>query len=61
MIISCPTWEEFNEALKRVKLSSAGGINGLTYSIMYNWTERIRRQVYDLLEELWEVKGYPDH
>ena len=39
---------------------TAGGMSGLTYSMMKVWPEEVIRMVYDHLSSLWIDKVVPD-
>ena len=55
-----PSYDDFKGEIHKMSKDTAGGMSGLTYSMMKAWPEELTRMVYDHLSSLWIAKVVPD-
>jgi len=54
-----PTYEEFEDMIKKMNPNSTGGISGLTYHMVQKWEERVKKKVYEELKGSWIRREVP--
>ena len=60
-LLTCPTMDEFTDAIQRMPKDSVGGRNGLTYNMMKLWPHHIRSKVHQILAEMWSKHEFPQY
>jgi hypothetical protein len=55
-----PTWEEFQEAVKRCKHGTAAGVSGFTYNMLKGLSDRMLKRLYEALMMVWEEGKWPE-